>query len=126
MNRLATGLVVVVALAHGSAAATAVSGQGTAAEAGRRAAQSAPAVSADTPTIELVGAVIEAVSADRRRIVVRGRSVALHPSRLRVIVGGQPADVGTLRAGQRVRFALEPSSSKSSEPPRIVLIQIEP
>lgn len=126
MNSRGWALVLALVITPAGALATAVAGPGGVAEQGRRSAVAAPAVSAEVQTLELVSAVIDAVAADRSKIVVRGRAVGLHPSRLRVTVGGQPADVGTLRAGQHVRFALEPRPPKSNEPPRIVFIQIAP
>ena len=101
--------------------AMAVAGPGGGADPGQRIVHAAPAV-ADAQTLELISAVIDEVQSDRGQIVVRGKPVALHPTRLKVLQGGQSASAAALRPGQSVRFALdtEPSGTRS-----IVHIQID-
>ena len=123
-SRAAAPLVLLAALlAIGlhPAGATAVAGPGGTADQGRRIVPAAPAVP-DGPALELIAAVIDEVQLDRGQIIVRGKPVALHPTRLKVLYLGQNASAAALRPGQSVRFALdaEPSGAR-----RIVLIQID-
>jgi hypothetical protein len=91
------------------AAATAVAGPGGTAEQGRRLVPATPAAGATAATLDLVAARIEAVDLAAGSITLRGQSVPLHASQLRVLgAGGQPLGPRSLRAGQAVRLALEP------------------
>jgi hypothetical protein len=97
-------------LATSAALATAVAGpEGTAGQA-RRSVIAAPAPGVNGPALTLITARIDKVDASGQSVTLRGQSVALHPTALRVLgPGGQPlGGPQALRAGMRVRFALEP------------------
>jgi hypothetical protein len=101
--------------------ATAVAGPGGTADQGRRIVHATPAAP-DAPALELISAVIDAVQPERGQIVVRGKPVPLHPTRLKVLYNGQSASASALAAGQSVRFALD---ADAAGPRRIVLIHID-
>jgi hypothetical protein len=121
------------ALAFASAAAQVaaitVAGPGAAAEQGRRSAPPPSAGGAAVTGLPLSSGVLEAVDAAHHRITVRGTTVLLHPSALRVFGPGGAALSGAqaLRPGMTLRFALEPASPASAADSvrRIVLIYID-
>ena len=112
---------IAAAAAPSPATATAVAGPAGAAEPGRRVGVAAPAVR-DARTVELIPAVIDAAQVERGLLVLHGKPVALHPTQLRVLRGGQGATAASLQAGQAIRFALEPDVG---QPRRIILIHID-
>ncbi len=82
----------------------------------------APAV-ADAPAVEWISGVIGGLQLARSEITLRGRPVALHPTRLRVLTSdGRPGEPAMLQVGQAIRFALDDAPAPGR---RIVLIQIE-
>lgn len=126
-RRCRPGLWMLAALALSlTARAALVAGPGGSAEQGRRMVLEAPAPAgaASTPALDLVAARLDAVDSAGGRVVIQGRSVALHPQTLRVIgASGQTlAGAASLSAGQQVRFALEPGTAANR---RIVLIFID-
>ena len=93
-----------------------------AAEPGKSVIVAAP-TSANGPTVEWVTAVIGGLQLARGEITLRGKPVALHPTRLRVLTSdGQRGELAMLHVGQAIRFALDDAPAPGR---RIVLIQIE-
>ena len=75
------------------------------------------------PTVEWVAAVIGGLQLARGEITLRGKPVALHPTRLRVLTSdGRRGELAMLHVGQAIRFALDDAPAPDR---RIVLIQIE-
>ena len=121
--------------AAGPAGAVLVTGPGGTAEQGRRLVLAAPAVAAEQPALALVEGRIEAVDGAGRWLQMQGQQVGLHPETLRVLGPGGPLPGGVrgLRAGQVIRFALEPDAAPAPPgrgaaapaPRRIVLILLE-
>lgn len=75
--------------------------------------QSLAALPPATPaTMDLIGGVVSAVDLPKRTMTVSGNALAWHPTQLRVFMpNGVRASEQDLRAGMRVRFALEPATS---------------
>ena len=93
-----------------------------AAEPGKSVIVAAP-TSANGPTVEWVTAVIGGLQLARGEITLRGKPVALHPTRLRVLTSdGRRGELAMLHVGQAIRFALDDAPAPGR---RIVLIQIE-
>ena len=93
-----------------------------AAEPGKSVIVAAP-TSANGPTVEWVTAVIDGLQLARGEITLRGKPVALHPTRLRVLTSdGRRGELAMLHVGQAIRFALDDAPAPDR---RIVLIQIE-
>ena len=79
--------------------------------------------SANGPTVEWVSAVIGGLQLARSEITLRGKPVALHPTRLQVLTSdGRRGELAMLHVGQAIRFALDDAPAPGR---RIVLIQIE-
>lgn len=125
---LAAGLGPMLLPAAASAAMVAggAGGAGGSAEQARRLVVAAPAPGAAAAGLVLAAATVQAVDPRAQRITLHGRVVALHPTALRVQGrSGQPlGGVAALRAGQAVRFALEPLETPGAER-RIVLVIVD-
>lgn len=86
---------------------------------------SAPVSSAALPpTLDLLAARLEDVDVVGLRVRLQGRWVGLHPTALRVADARGARTLGSLRAGQPVRLALEPPSPGGADR-RIVLVIVE-
>ncbi|MBL0090752.1 MAG: hypothetical protein IPP44_30320 [Ideonella sp.] len=86
----------------------------------------APAASAAAaPSMDLARGRIEAVDPSKRQLVIAGRKVEWHASKLRIIAAGGHGQASTsaLRKGAQIRFALDPNSTAVDRP--IVLIYID-
>ena len=122
----------------GPAQAVVISGPGGSAEQGRRLVVAEPAAGARQPAPGLLAARIEAIDPAGQWLRLLGQQVPVHPTALRVLgasgplAGGLPA----LRAGQAVRFALEPDSpppaaaqpgrpAPAAAPRRLILLILE-
>ena len=107
------------------ALATMVAGPGGAPAPAPHGTRAAPAAATrNTPTLDLVTAVVQAVDLKKGTVTLGGKAVGLHPTQLRVIGTGGRAEAGAsaLRPGMRIRFALEPSTTAVR---RLVLVYIE-
>lgn len=98
-------------------------GQGVgAAEPGKQVIIAAPTATGG-PSVEWVSAVIGGLQLARGEITLRGKPVALHPTRLQVLTSdGRRGEPAMLHVGQAIRFALDDAPAPGR---RIVLIQIE-
>ena len=75
------------------------------------------------PSVEWVSAGIGGLQLTRGEITLRGKPVALHPTRLQVLTSdGRRGEPAMLHVGQAIRFALDDAPAPGR---RIVLIQIE-
>lgn len=84
----------------------------------------APTGAAMQGSLDLINGVVQAVDVKQRTLTLARKSVALHPTGLRIIqpTGRIDANVGALRPGMHIRFALEPTASAERA---IVLIYID-
>jgi len=75
------------------------------------------------PSLDLITGVVQAVDVKQRTLKLGGRTVGLHPTKLRIVqpTGHAEADIGALRPGMHIRFALEPTAAAERA---IVLIYI--
>ena len=91
--------------------------------------QSVAAPRAAAPaTHELIAGTISAIDVPKRTMTVSGSTLAWHPTHLHVFMqGGVRAVEHDLRAGMRVRFALEPAATVAAAngPRRAVLIYVD-
>jgi hypothetical protein len=78
--------------------------------------------------LDLISGVIGSIDLSRHVLTLEGQTVAWDPDRLRVFTTtGVSVDPGSLRRGQRIRFALDGSAAAvaAGQPRRIVLIYLE-
>jgi len=124
LHRLGLGIANLILV--GPAMAVAIVGpNGTIAQ-GRNVVVAAPAPAGNDSTAPVLSnGRIDAVNRATGQLVISGKTVDLHDTRLRVIgpSGRAEAGVGALRTGMEVRFALDPTSSAPDR--KIVLIYIE-
>lgn len=113
-------------LAAQEALAMAVAGGQTAGTPSPTVVRAAPALPASAaPTLDVSRGTLEAVNLGKRQVVIAGRTVDLHPTRLKVVGPGGRNEPGAsaLRKGMVVRFALDPTSKAVNRP--IVLVYID-
>ena len=123
MRRCAAAAAAACLCAAGPAAALMVMGDQAAAPPQRPVA---PPHAAPHATHELIAGTISAIDALKRTMTVSGNTLAWHPTHLRVFMqGGLRAAERDLRAGMRVRFALEPVAQAADGIRRAVLIYVD-
>ena len=74
-------------------------------------------------TLDLIAGVISAVDLPKKTLTISGNTLAWHPTHLRVFMqGGVRAGEHDLRAGMRVRFALEPATAVAANAARRAVV----
>jgi hypothetical protein len=70
--------------------------------------------------LPLIAGRVSAINLKKMTLTIADRSMALHPTDLRVYAGGAVVPAAQLQPGARVRYALEPGPAR-----RVVLILID-